>query len=183
MTEQIRQVDHAQARAFLAALAPDGQLTFQTFPDAKYGGIKSARPAILHGAYDDVANQLEDLNHQGHGVFLMVNQGDQKGRSTANVVRVRAYFLDLDGAPLDPVAETAAPPEIVVESSPQRWHAYWRADDCALEDFKARQRALADKFNGDPKVCDLPRVMRVPGFWHLKAEPFRSRLINPRFNA
>jgi hypothetical protein len=49
----------------------------------------------------------------------------------------------------------------------------------SLADFKSCQKALAAKFNGDPAVCDLARVMRVPGFWHLKADPFQTRLVIP----
>jgi hypothetical protein len=31
-------------------------------------------------------------------------------------------------------------------------------------------------FGGDPKVSDLARVMRVPGFFHQNGEPFMTRL-------
>lgn len=181
MTDQAMPVDHDQAVAFLSALAPDNQLTFQTFPEPPFRDRCKQGPKILHGDYEKVCDQLTALNQQGHGIFLMVNQGDLKGRKASNVCKVRAHFVDLDGAPLEPVIAAAAPPHIVVESSLQKWHAYWLIDHCPLEEFKARQQALALKFDGDLKVCDLPRVLRVPGFWHLKAQPFQSRLIMPPF--
>jgi len=68
-------------------------------------------------------------------------------------------------------------PHIVVESSPGKWHAYWRVADVPLDKFSELQIALAALFGGDPAVSDLPRVMRVPGFFHLKGEPFRVRLL------
>lgn len=183
MTDQAMPVDHDQAVAFLSALAPDNQLTFQTFPEPRFRDSCKQGATILHGDYESVCDQLSALNQQGHGIFLMVNQGDLKGRKASNVCKVRAHFVDLDDAPLEPVLSPEAPPHIVVESSPQKWHAYWLTDDSPLEEFKTRQKALALKFNGDPTVCDLPRVLRVPGFWHLKAQPFQSRLIKPSFTA
>ena len=65
---------------------------------------------------------------------------------------------------------------MVVSSSPDRWHAYWLISDCPLETFGPTQQRLAAMFNGDPSVSDLPRVMRLPGFYHLKGEPFMSTI-------
>lgn len=114
----------------------------------------------------------------------MPNEGDLKGRCASNVIRVRTLFVDLDGAPVEALLATEAPPHILVESSPNKWHGYWRVDDCPLDKFKERQHALADRFNGDRSVCDLPRVMRLPGFWHRKSEvPFQTRLVNPNVKA
>jgi hypothetical protein len=81
-------------------------------------------------------------------------------------------------SPLEPVLE-ALEPDIVVESSPDRWHSYWLVDGLPLKDFCRHQKQVAAKFNGDPSVHDLPRVMRVPGFFHHKGEPFMSRLVRP----
>lgn len=169
--------DLDQARLFLAQLDPSGRFTFQTFAEAKSG---NSRPQIFHGSIDDCASSLTEMNQAGAGVFVMINKGDMKGRCAGNVLRVRALFVDLDGAPLEPVLEAAetARPHLVVESSSGRWHVYWLVDGCAVEDFKARQQALAVRFGGDPSVCDLPRVMRLPGFWHLKSEPFLTRLVD-----
>ncbi len=171
--------DHAQARAYLSALSADEEFTFQTLAEAESVDPPRHPPSIIHGSYDQLCDQLTALNQMGHGIFVMVNQGDLKGRKSSNVQKVRAHFVDLDGAPLDPVMQSDAPPHIVVESSPGRWHAYWLITDCPLPGFKERQKALAAKFGGDPAVCDLTRVLRVPGFWHLKAKPFQSRLIHP----
>ena len=49
----------------------------------------------------------------GHGIFVMVNEGDLKGRSAINVIRVRALFVDLDGASVEPLLETEALPRIL----------------------------------------------------------------------
>lgn len=116
----------------------------------------------------------------------MVNEGDgnvhpgsKTCRANANVIRVRSLFVDLDGAPLSPVTDHQEPPRIVVESSPGKWHTYWPIEDCALDQFKPAQQRLSRQFNGDKAVCDLARVMRLPGFFHQKAEPFMTRLVFP----
>jgi hypothetical protein len=49
-----------------------------------------------------------------------------------------------------------------------------------LDRFKPFQRELAHVFGGDPSVCNLSRVMRVPGFLHQKGEPFLSRVLHVR---
>lgn len=167
--------DLNQAKAFLALLAGDESITFQTFDD---GASKNPRLArILHGNLEEHGATLANLNAQGAGVFVMVNRGDGLGRKAANVTDIRALFVDLDGAPLEPVLACDLDPHIIIESSPARYHAYWLANDCQLDRFTPLQAAIAAKFNGDRVVKDLPRVMRLPGFWHQKGEPFQTRIL------
>jgi hypothetical protein len=40
------------------------------------------------------------------------------------------------------------------------------------------QKAIARKFDSDPKVCDLPRVMRLPGFNHCKGKSYPATIIH-----
>ncbi len=164
------------AERFLSALAPDGELTFQTFDDAKLGRKRLSR--VLHGSYRRNAVKLGELNANGAGCFVMVNRGDRKGRKATNVQAVRALFLDLDGSPLGPVMAAAIPPPIVCETSSGRFHAYWPIAGMPLAAFEGAQQALAARYGGDAKVCDLPRVMRLPGYLHTKGEPFSSRLLH-----
>jgi len=171
--------DLSQAQAFLDALDPAGIFTFQTFPE---GETKSSvSPTILHGTLKEHAERLTALNNAGHGIFVMINEGNLKGRSASDVVRVRALFVDSDDGPIEPLLTAAIAPDIAVESSPGKGHGYFVVNDCPLSKFKERQHALAARFNGDRAVCDLSRVMRLPGFWHLKGAPFQTRLIKPAF--
>ena len=151
------------------------RFTFQTFDDSPHKSPALSR--ILHGTLREHAATLAGLNERGAGVFVMVNAGDGKGRKAGNVQRVRALFADLDGSPLAPVRAATLPPHCIVESSPGRWHAYWLLSDCPLDRFKPLQQAMAERFDADRKVCDLPRVMRLPGFDHRKGEPFASRIV------
>lgn len=164
-----------QAHRFLDLMAEGEPVTFQTFGDAS----KSRSLArILHGDLDQHAPSVSDLNESGAGIFWMVNYGDGKGRAAGNVIGVRALFVDLDGAPLEPVLTAGPEPHAVIESSSGRFHAYWAVADCTLDRFGPLQRALARRFNGDTTVHDLPRVMRLPGFVHRKGAPFVTRILS-----
>lgn len=183
MSAVIIQPDLTMTRRFLDALDPTGIFTFQTFGEAP--GKKSKLIRVLHGTLQQHAAALIDLNLEGASINVMINEGDgivhdgeKTCRTACNVVRVRALFVDLDGSPIQPVTETHQP-DIIVETSPKKWHAYWLTNDCPLEKFPSLQEQLIDKFKADPSVKDLPRVMRMPGFLHQKVEPFLSRLIFP----
>lgn len=175
----ILQPDLHQAQRYLDILQLDGTFTFQTFSDKKEPGRKGDPLArVLHGSLAEHAAELTRLNQQGAGVFVMINEGDgvvHEGfatcRTKANVIAVRAVFADLDGAPLDPILEVM-PADLIIESSPGKYHVYWLAQGMPIEMFTPVQKAIAEKFSSDPKVIDLPRVLRLPGFWHQKAKPF-----------
>ena len=174
------------AQRFLDALEPDGKFTFQTFADKK-GSQDFTLIEVLHGTLAEHSNALDDLNQKGAGIFVMVNRGDgvvQPGaktcRTKANVIAVRALFVDLDGAPIEPVMNAKCPPDIIVQSSPGKYHAYWRMPACPLDNFKSNQQKLAELFNGDKAVNDLPRVMRLPGFVHQKAQPFLTQILKDK---
>lgn len=162
------------AFTLLGTLAGSGSICFQTFDDSQNKHANLAR--TKHGTVGDLLDWLRGYNEAGAGVFWTANETDGTGRREANIIRVRACFLDLDGAPLEPVLAAGLRPHAVVESSPGKWHVYWKLSDCPLATFKSLQQALNSRFGGDPKVCDLPRVLRLPGFLHQKSEPFRSRL-------
>ncbi|HAR37770.1 MAG TPA: hypothetical protein DCS09_03885 [Porphyromonadaceae bacterium] len=146
-----------------------GKNTFQTFSDNKESKVNLAK--VFH---NDMS-RLDDVNYYGGGIFLTINETDGKGRKRDNIKRVRAIFVDLDGSPLEPVLEYD--PHLVVETSPGKYHAYWFVKDFPLEAFSPTQKTLAEMFEGDPVVNDISRVMRIPGYWHQKGEPFMSRIV------
>lgn len=177
------QCDLNEAQRFLNLLALGAQ-TFQTFDDSPQK--RKTLNRVFHGTLDAYKATLLDLNAQGAGIFVMVNRGDgivhpgcNTCRTKKSVVAVRALFVDLDGAPLQPLQDAAVPPHVIVESSPGRYHGYWFAVPCPLDAFTPTQIALAQRFGGDDSASDLPRVMRLPGFIHRKGEPFLTRILKP----
>ena len=170
------EIDLRQTKSFLSILAEGEKVTFQTFDDSKRKNPKLAR--VFHGNYDACVQELIKMNRQGAGVFITVNGTNLRGRTTADVIKIRGVFVDLDGAPLEPVMSALITPHVVVESSPGKYHAYWLLEGLALEHFTTVQKHLARMFGGDSQVCDLPRVMRLPGFLHKKQKPFMTHIIS-----
>jgi hypothetical protein len=190
--------DRDAAQRFLDALdpTPTARFTFQTFDDDKQRRkeraeanklrkkqgqkeLKDPFADIKHGTLARHWNYLVKLNKQGAGIYVCVNETDLKGRTAENVTRIRAGYADFDGAPLEPVNAAKLLPHIAVESSPGRFHVYWRiADDMPLDDFEPLQKGLIASFNSDSQIHDLPRVLRIPGFVHNKeGTPFLSRIL------
>ena len=176
-------VNLQMAQDFLRVLTgeDDPVVTWQTFDDDE-DRKDLALARVLHGALKQHAKTLEALNKRGAGVHVAVNKTDGRGRKRENVIAVRAAVVDLDGAPLDPVNKALLQPQILNESSPGKWHGYWLMKNCPLEEFTPVQEAIAKAFDGDTSVTDLPRVFRVPGFYHRKGKPFQSRTVRIRNN-
>ena len=166
--DDILMPDVDAAKQFLTVLDPSDIFSFRTFDDRDKD---RALAKCNHGHFDDFAADLGALNQFGAGVFVTVNESDGAGHGDKNVTAIRALFVDLDGAPLDPVKKWSLKPHIIVESSPERWHAYWLVDGFPLDRFRDAQQAIADRFGGDRSICNLSRVMRLPGFYHQKGEP------------
>ena len=177
-----------EAEDFLNALdGKDAQFTFQTFDDVevwsdeKKKNIKRQNKDLVrvyHGTFNEHKQKLASINKRGGGVFVTINETDLKGSKKENILKIRAVFVDLDGSPIQPILDLPEDlqPHIIIESSPNKWHAYWLVDNCSLELFPHVQCALAAKFNGDIAVNNINRVMRLAGFSHNKGESFITRI-------
>jgi Primase C terminal 2 (PriCT-2)/RepB DNA-primase from phage plasmid len=179
------QIDLAQARMFLAALDSAGNdFTFATFSDGK-GKVRSRNAlgnphaAILHGRLKELSSDLETRNNQGAGVFVTVNEMDGRGRKIENFKRVRAVWVDLDQGLPD--KSWPLEPSIVVESSPSKLHVYWLVnDEMPLATFRQVMVRLIRDWKGDPRATDPTRVLRLPGFCHVKTDaPHLVRIVAP----
>lgn len=171
------QPDLITATKFLRLIA--GQETNHCFQViANCAPAKKEFDTYRFGGLREQLQWLTEQNEGGYGVYVVINETNGKSRKTEDVIAIRAVFVDLDGAPLGPVMAAKPHPSIITETSPGRFHAFWRVKDIAVSEYSDIQRALAKKFNGDPQVIDPPRVMRLPGFYHLKgATPFMSRIV------
>ena len=177
MTGKLTKPNWSEARRQVDTIAGqvDAEVMFQVFDDK---GEDGRLAEYRYGRLSDQAIQkwLIVKIKAGCGVFVVVNRTDGRGRRRHNITHCLAAFVDLDGKPLP--TEWRIAPDIIVESSKGRWHCYWLlepgADLAAWSDCQAR---LAAYYGGDAKVIDPPRVMRIAGFDHQKAAPFRSRIV------
>ena len=146
--------------------------SFQTFDDK---GKNRKLIKQFHGTIKEHFHELAELNRQGAGIFFCVNESNLLGRTTEHIIKVRALFIDLDGTPLPTKWELQ--PHIITNTSPGKYHAYWLVKDVPLVSFSLFQKSLANKFNSDPKVHDLPRLLRIAGFYHHKKEPYPIKIV------
>lgn len=158
-------------RAFLLMLdrkADTKTFHFRTFDDKK-GSNRFELLGNKSDTLDNCEQTLRRRNAKEAGVFVVVNDG---GHTDKEITKVRAVFADTDGAPLQPIVDALAP-HAVICSSLGKYHVYWLVEDgFPLDRFTPIQKAIAKKFGTDPMVCNLSRVMRLPGFAHNKYDPF-----------
>ena len=162
--------DLEEAERFLETLDPvSGEFTFQTFTDLRHGA-PDPLARVIHGTLAEVAPRLTGLNRQGAGVFVTINLTDGKGRLKENIIGIRALWQEDDhGDGLELPVE----PHQVVESSPGKFHRYLLVVGMPLDDFEPAQQVMVDHFGSDPSAKDRARVLRLPGFWHMK-DPSRA---------
>jgi hypothetical protein len=161
--------DYQQAAAYVSALAPGESLDWRCIHDTD-----RAVPAIIRrGTLEQHWQELCNWNAHGYGVFVTVSALDGTGRTLSNVTHARAHYVDLDSVmalqSLQQAAGWSPAPGWYVQSSAGKAHVYWPVQPYLdLERFKAVQRRLAVLFNGDHRVIDATRVLRVPGFANWK---------------
>jgi len=161
----------AAFRSMLSGL-PDG-FTFQTFDDVRDRKRRDLA-SIQHGTFDDVATTLKRYNRQRAGVFITINETDGTGRALANIVRVRAVWLEDDSGASAPLPLA---PHLVTETSPGKYHHIILVDGLSFDQHQQVQRVLIEQYGSDPNAKDIARVLRVPGFYHCKGELFRVKLL------
>ncbi len=180
-------------KAFISALtgSPDTRVTWQTFDDnkARKAALPNGTPdpfaKVMRGTADDCFPQLSDLNILGAGIFITVQQTSLTGRrNNENIVAIRAFINDFDTDDAIELAKLAAdklPISIEVESSPGKRHLYWltQPGTITLPEYTPFIEQLVAVNGADPSAKDLARVLRAPGFFHMKNpdKPYMVRML------
>lgn len=118
----------------------------------------------------------------GFGIFATVNTFNGPRRKE-NLTRINAWAIDMDEGTKqqmhDKLQAFVAVPSIIVETK-RGYQAYWCTRDAKAEhwDYIVLER-LVPHFGSDANARDLCRILRVPGFLHLKdpADPFKVRKV------
>lgn len=132
---------------------------------------------------------LRHLNAHGYDLFIGMNPLTGRPRAAGNgkprpmrekqdVLDVRRLQLDLDksGARslqsvFDDVARKVLPrPAAVIRSSARNYQVVWHTIPSAWTPDQAEElmARLAERYDGDPSVADVARVMRLPGYQNKK---------------
>ncbi|OQX20052.1 MAG: hypothetical protein BWK76_02530 [Desulfobulbaceae bacterium A2] len=177
LTEDTVTTNTPEAQEFLRALYGESPAVFQSYDDSQQKRKELVWQKCM--AANNALPILGQLNAQGAGCFVTINKSGNGKRREQDIDEINALFVDHDVADDRRCFDRyGLAPSIIVESSPGRHHCYWLAEPgFPLERFRSAQEKLIAAFGADDKIKDLPRVMRIPGFLHLKGEPFLSRLL------
>lgn len=163
---------YEQAWAYVAAFAGDPNTAIIDWR-AIHDTDKGVRAETFRGTLPQCWQSLCAWNDAGYGIFAVVAALDGAGRELANVHYIRAHYVDLDNLSAQQNYERAAmaypAPTFAVQSSPGKFHIYWSVQPYQSNDyFQLIQRKLRQVFDGDKRIIDATRVMRLPGSWHQK---------------
>lgn len=142
--------------------------------------MHDASPA---GVFQIEPHEAQGWNDQGFGIFATVNSFNGPRRKE-NLNCINAWAVDMDtGTKADQwerIRSSPLMPSCVVETK-RGFQAYWYAQDGsdpAVWNAIVLER-LVPFFGADKNARDLCRILRVPGFFHLKdpADPFLVRIV------
>ncbi|AMO93999.1 phage/plasmid primase, P4 family, C-terminal domain protein [Collimonas fungivorans] len=166
-----------EMRQFKKFIHPNVKACFQTF--SKKSDLKKKSDYFVASWKSETRDKLVTANLDQMEVSMMINRGD--GRGSKNVTDITAVFIDCDDNKMtkEKLFTLPIPPQLIVETSPGNFHAYWLIKDCSVSQFKPMQKALAASLGADLNVCDPSRVMRMPGTISWKRDkPFLAQIIH-----
>ena len=137
-------------------------------------------PALpMRGTIRELWSTIVAYNTVEYGCFINISDMNERGPDApVGTVRAeRCAVVDLDkldaAQQLERLSAWSPAPAFVVNTSPGKHHIYWSlpyyADGAWFTDL---QRKLATEFNGDTKIIDPARVLRLAGTIHAKGVPF-----------
>ena len=176
------------AMDFLCLLAPSAEARFniETYMDAKDkpkpDRLRRRFPTQTLEQVELLLPTLDDLNQQGAAIYIAVNEFDGQ-RKLENLVRVRGVHADLDNATeaqLLSMRNMLEPSIEVQSSSSSKQHWYWllaEGEELAPHLAKAINQGLVS-LGADKAAVDVSRLLRLPGFCHMKAYNQERQILN-----
>jgi hypothetical protein len=117
-------------------------------------------------------------NMKGWGIFANPNHPKGRRQLAAMVDEdIKWWFTEIDfkdsKRDLVGLLKHFIIPTKVVQSK-NGYHVYWKASKATMTGSDKIQRRLQEVYGGDPRARDLTRLLRVPGFYHMKQpkDPF-----------
>ncbi len=118
---------------------------------------------------------LRYQNSQRYEIYFTPNvlESEARGRTKVDIGEVRHIYLDFDDngtAKIRALADRRDLPtcNYVVNSSPERWQAFWKVQGFGKDEAEALMRHLVRELGADAAATDCSRVMRLPGFYNHK---------------
>lgn len=121
-------------------------------------------------------------NYKGATLHVTLNDTDDKGRKSINMVSPRVLLVDIDR----PIERSEVKNliysykvQLAVESSPNKWHFYWSIDSAiSLKEWSIFELGLSYKFQADLQSSQITKSIRVPGVERLTkdGDPFMPEI-------
>lgn len=133
-----------------------------------------------HGGCQPISpDQAKEYNARGFGIFWTVNEFNGP-RRIENLQRINAWAVDLDTGTkkeqLEKISAAPLRPSLIIESK-RGYHVYYRAYDAVPEHWNAIMLdRLVPFFGADKNARDLARILRAPGYAHMK-DPLNPYMI------
>lgn len=129
---------------------------------------KDKEPAV----YSDGLAVLTELNKEGRGIYFVVNPGGEKD---GDISGARSLFWENDDrSKLEQMerARTSGLPLGAVVETNKSIHCYSPLSEPLqdLDAWKQLQERLIQKMESDPAIRNRSRLMRLPGFDHVRVE-------------
>lgn len=122
------------------------------------------------GVFEIKREEAEKWNEQNFGIFWAVNSFRGR-RRIENLLRINAWAVDIDQGTKDEQwakIRRGLKPSLIVETK-RGFQIYFLAVDADPENYThILKDRLTPFYGGDQKAMDLPRILRVPGFYHCK---------------
>lgn len=120
----------------------------------------------VHGTMTELVNMVP-RGEAGVTLHICLNRNNLKGRRLRDMVAPRVWCVDIDTQTDMETLQawcTEAKVHMAVESSPHKYHLYWRCtSEVPLGVWSEIQRGLAHKFGGDMSLGSIAKTIRVPG--------------------
>jgi hypothetical protein len=115
-----------------------------------------------------------DQHKAFNSYFAVALRNGNNGKKEA-ITQVPALWVDMDGSPLQKVQEAPWKPSAIIETSPGKFHVYWKlrepADKTEIGKVEGLLKRLACFFAGDQAATDASHILRIPGTLNHKTTP------------
>lgn len=134
----------------------------------------SARFKTMEQVQQKLDSILSDPSEQLQSITVTQNKRGQyqllAQRTKQRVAELKKQFINKHR---DRIKDT-----MIVETK-NGYHIYWVMQGGDISKFVPIQKALAQAFHSDPMITNLSRVMRIPGFYHMKnpGSPYMVKVI------
>ncbi|MGB3294361.1 MAG: hypothetical protein WBB01_15345 [Phormidesmis sp.] len=150
-------------------LIPNTRRGYLTVGSWEFTHIRKGKDPTIHA---DGLAKLSELNKEGRGIYFVVNPGGEKN---IDISSARSVFWEVDdkskAEQIDQAQTSGLPLGAVVETN-KSIHCYCPLVEpmADLDEWKKLQERLIQRMESDPAIRNSSRLMRLPGFDHVRVE-------------